>query len=75
VPFQGSSLISLFENIAIGDYPIPPAIGANTALVALVQGLLRRDEAERLGVDDALHSKWLDERDERDERWGEQPNP
>ena len=72
VPFQGTSLISLFENIARGDYPIPPAIAANTALVALVQGLLRRDETERLGVDEALRSEWLEERDERDERWGEQ---
>ena len=72
VPFEGASLISLFENIARGEYPVPPRLAANTALLTLVQGLLQRDEAARLSVGDALRSKWLEESDERDERWGEQ---
>ena len=73
VPFQGTSLISLFENISRCDLPCPtpPAIAANTALVTLLGGLLRRDEGARLSVGEALRSAWLEERDERDERWGE----
>ena len=60
MPFQGTSLISLFDNISKGEYPVPAALAANTALASLVDGLLMRDETQRLGVGEARTPRTLE---------------
>ena len=64
VPFEGTSLINLFENIAKGSFEIPPRIAADKPLVDLIRGLLMVDQQERLSVSDALKHRWLDEVDD-----------
>ena len=69
VPFEGSSLMHLFENIAKGGFDIPDSIAHDADLVALLLGLLTIDPEERLSVPAALQQPWLEERD--DVRWGD----
>lgn len=72
VPFSGTSLINLFENISRGEYRVPEKIRANAPLVELLQGLLECDETARWSVGDALKHRWLEDRgEEEEERWGE----
>jgi len=60
VPFEGSSLINLFENIAAGQYPIPARIAHNTLLVELLRGVLKVAQEDRFGVKDVLRHRWFD---------------
>ena len=70
VPFEGSSLMHLFENIAKGDFEIPAAILHDAPLVALLRGLLTVEQEQRLSVANALEHAWVRERDDS-MRWGE----
>jgi serine/threonine-protein kinase 11 len=69
VPFEGSSLMHLFENIAKGSFEMPTSILHDAQLVELLQALLTVDAEERLDVAAALRHPWLREND--DMRWGE----
>lgn len=62
VPFSGSSLMHLFENIATGEFTMPESICQDVLLVDLLTNLLALSETERLSVRRALDHPWLDER-------------
>lgn len=70
VPFAGSSLMALFENIARGEYEMPESILADAPLAHLASQLLCCDHATRIGVDGALRHEWLHANGAR-LRWGE----
>ena len=70
VPFSGSSLMHLFENIAKGEFDIPPRIEPDRELVALLTQLLVVDETARPTVKDALAHPWLSE-SHADMRWSD----
>jgi serine/threonine-protein kinase 11 len=59
VPFEGASLIQLFDQIAAGAFTVPPALAADAPLVELVHGLLTVDFEARYSVDTALRHPWL----------------
>ena len=67
-PFQGTSLINLFENIQKGLYRIPHAIESEEDLKDLIQRLLQVDQEQRICVSDALNHKWLAE---GEHQWGQ----
>jgi len=69
VPFEGSSLMHLFENIAKGEFEMPISIKHDEQLVDLITALLQVEQSQRLSIDEALWHPWLAERD--DMRWGE----
>ena len=69
VPFEGTSLINLFENIDAGVYDVPDGLARRPMLLSLVQALLAHEPTERLGVDGALSHAWLREGVD-DEEWG-----
>ena len=69
VPFEGASLMHLFETIAKGAFEIPTSISHDEELVALITALLTVDEHARLGVGAALLHPWL--REQEDMQWGE----
>mmetsp|Transcript_15941 Transcript_15941/g.44839 ORF Transcript_15941/g.44839 Transcript_15941/m.44839 type:complete len:425 (-) Transcript_15941:415-1689(-) len=73
VPFEGSSLIQLFEKIAIGEYPIPASISEQPQLLSLLSGLMEVDCEKRLTVSEALTHPWLAEGSDslRGEVWGD----
>jgi serine/threonine protein kinase len=57
VPFKGSSLINLFENIGRGEVDMPPRIRAVPDLADLVSKLLTVDHHDRMAVSEALAHK------------------
>jgi serine/threonine-protein kinase 11 len=59
VPFAGSSLMHLFENIAKGEFDIPARIASDAPLVSLLRALLAVAPAQRLAVKEALGMPWL----------------
>ncbi|KAG8469620.1 hypothetical protein KFE25_006075 [Diacronema lutheri] len=69
VPFSGTSLINLYDNIAAGEYIEPPVLAEQPALAELVRGLLATDPAERMTIDAALAHRWLTE---PDAQWAEE---
>ena len=69
-PFEGSSLMHLFENIAKGEFEIPPRLRGDGLLVMLLGALLALDQNARLSVRDALSHPWLAPHHE-DEAWTE----
>ena len=56
VPFEGSSLIQLFERIAVGSYAETPQLAARPQLQSLLRSLLCVAQQERLGVEEARAS-------------------
>ena len=70
VPFEGTSLINLFENIADGSFEIPQRIAADAPLVELIRGLLTVEQQQRYSVSDALKHRWLrDDVDDSSDSW------
>ena len=69
VPFEGSSLMHLFERIEAGEYAIPERIASDEPLVGLIRGLLTVEQAERLSVPAALVHPWLEGAE--DQRWSD----
>ena len=67
VPFEGTSLVDLFENIGRGTFEIPDAIAERHALVSFLSGLLDVEHERRLSVDAALDQRWLQPSDGGDE--------
>mmetsp|Transcript_33374 Transcript_33374/g.107223 ORF Transcript_33374/g.107223 Transcript_33374/m.107223 type:complete len:257 (-) Transcript_33374:100-870(-) len=59
VPFEGSSLIQLFERIAVGSYAETPQLAAQPQLQSLLRSLLCVAQQERLGAEEALAHPWL----------------
>ena len=53
VPFEGSSLIQLFERIAVGSYAETPQLAAQPQLQSLLRSLLCVAQQERLGAEEA----------------------
>lgn len=70
VPFAGSSLMHLFENIAKGEFEMPPRIRADAELEGLISQVLTADQIQRVGVKEALAHPWLDESHD-DMHWGD----
>lgn len=70
VPFEGSSIVHLFELIELGKYDIPERIAADAKLRDLICGLLVVDETTRLSVQDARKHTWLDGAE--DEGWSDE---
>jgi hypothetical protein len=70
VPFEGSSLLHLWELIELGKYDIPERIAADAKLRDLICGLLVVDETTRLSVQDARKHVWLDGAE--DEGWSDE---
>ena len=64
VPFEGLSLLHLFENIAAGAFDIPQSIAADAQLVSLIRGMLTVDQEKRFSVSDARSHPWLNASDE-----------
>ena len=61
-PFDGSSLMHLFEKIASADaIEMPPSVAADEPLLGLLRGLLTADAATRFAVSDALSHPWLNQ--------------
>jgi serine/threonine-protein kinase 11 len=70
VPFEGTSLINLFENIDQGNYGVPQALASQPQLLSLVDGLLAHEQAHRLSVREALEHAWMSA-PPAEEVWGE----
>jgi len=56
-PFEGSTVYTLFENIAKTEYQIPPSL--DPSLTQLIQGMLHPDKNKRLGLDAIQSHKWV----------------
>lgn len=67
VPFQGTSLINLFENIDRGFenyervHQAPEVLKRQPRLLELIRGLLAHEQADRLSVREALEHAWTAE--------------
>jgi serine/threonine-protein kinase 11 len=63
VPFEGSSLIQLFENISKGDFEMPTGAShpnfTSPTFCDFLRGLLKVSWTERLSTADALQHPWL----------------
>mmetsp|Transcript_35600 Transcript_35600/g.74767 ORF Transcript_35600/g.74767 Transcript_35600/m.74767 type:complete len:371 (-) Transcript_35600:14-1126(-) len=67
VPFEGTSLINLFENIAKGEFEVPECLQAKPQLLRLVRSMLAHDQTARASVKEALADAWLNEQGEDDD--------
>ena len=70
VPFEGSSLMHLFERIAEGTYQMPERILPDSQLVDLIRGVLTVDQVSRLSVKEVLRQPWLI--DDGSATWGDE---
>jgi serine/threonine protein kinase len=64
VPFEGASLMHLFEQIANGTYEVPESIVCSERLVDLLYRLLTIDQTARASAKQALAHPWLARTDE-----------
>ncbi|GMR37058.1 hypothetical protein PMAYCL1PPCAC_07253, partial [Pristionchus mayeri] len=58
-PFDSTSIQETYRRIEAGDYKYPPKIGLSSAVVTLIDGLLRVPVSERLGVFDISSSAFM----------------
>jgi len=59
-PFEGSTVYTLFENIARAEYQIPSWLAENhQALADLIRGMLEPDKNRRLSLKDIAKHAWL----------------
>jgi len=56
-PFEGSTVYTLFENIAKAEYQIPPSLDPD--LVELIRGMLHPDKNKRFSLDAISSHKYL----------------
>lgn len=56
-PFEGSTVYTLFENIAKAEYQIPPSLDPD--LVELIRGMLHPDKNKRFSLDAISSHKWM----------------